>query len=99
MSARSDHMTFAELRPGMIFVDASKPTRNRRLVVLKVYTSRWEAWVCAVGSSVGPYRVTTGHFYWGGLTPHNKPRRSGYYLDPDIPGNTKEKWKRVPNYG
>lgn len=95
----TDDMTIAELRPGMVFIDASRPTRNRRIVVLKVYTARWEAWVCAIGSPKGPYKTSGGQgFYWGGLTPHGKARRSGYYLDPAIPNNTRHKWKQVPNF-
>lgn len=91
-------MTFQDLRPGMIFVDATKPTR-RRVVVLKIYPRSMVAWVCTVGGYQGPYQIeSTSPFYWSSITPHNKPRRSGYYLDTEIPGNTPTDWKKVPRY-
>lgn len=84
-----DGIEWEQLRAGMVFIDASYPDRSRRVVILKVYSSKMEIWLVTMGSS-RPYKVNSNTFYWGGLTPHKKPRRSGYYLDPAIPGND---WK------
>lgn len=89
-------MRFSDMRPGMVFVDAAKPDK-RRVVVLKVYYAHQSMWLVTLGSQRGPYQVyTAASFYWGPLTPHHKHRRSGYYLDDTLPGNTREAWEAVP---
>lgn len=88
-------MTFDDLRPGMIFIDAAN--HKRRVVVLKIYQPRMQAWLVTVGSIRGPYPVgSSAPFYWSPITPHRKWRHSGYYLDLDIPGNSPEDWQKVP---
>lgn len=86
-------MTWEDLKPAQIFVDASN--RNRRIVILKVIHRDMVLWVATVGK--GEPRVKRlADFYWTPITPHKKWRRSGYYLDPDIPNNVPEEWRLAP---
>jgi hypothetical protein len=86
---------FVDLRAGMIFIDAKVTTR--RVVVLKPVYRDLVIWVATVGGSRGPFVTSLKQgFFWHPYTPHGKHRRSGFYLDTDIPGNTKERWTLVP---
>jgi hypothetical protein len=84
-----------DLRSGMVFVDAAKP--DRRVVILKVYYRSFEIWICTIPGR--PRRRRTNDFYADPMTPHKKARRTGYYLDTTIPGNTREDWNRVARDG
>ena len=85
MATEAAFIPWDRLKPGMIFVNAAVPTQ--RLVVLKILSSSpGLVW----GAIVGEYEPKLrrwGSFYFTPLTPTNKIRRTGWYLDPLIPGN------------
>lgn len=85
MQSTDKHMYPEDLRPGQIFVDGSN--RNRRIVILRVMARDLLVWITTVGGTGEPRMRSTDGFYWSPITPHRKWRRSGYYLDPAIPGN------------
>lgn len=84
-----------DLRSGMVFVDAKKP--SSRVVILKVYYRSFEIWLCTIPGK--PRLRRSNDFHWEPMTPHKKIRRTGYYLDTSIPGNTREDWRKVPRDG
>lgn len=94
MPPKSD-LEWSDLRPGMIFVDATKP--SRRVTILKILPERRIAWVATIGGTRGVYPITSiANFHWTSLTGTDQLRRTGYYLDPTIQGNTPEHWAKVP---
>ncbi len=100
---RGYYLNIDTLRAGMIFIDAKQayftsPAQARRCVILQVNTkTSFGVWVTILGV-YHPHFITSLDFHSQRLTGHNKPRRTGWYLDPDIPGNIAPDTRLTPTY-